>query len=95
MGSSVRAIENCKGKMRQATDVDFIRSKTGGSADRVIVSKLDMGKVYVLVVLLFIADHGEHLRHRVVDALDSAVTARVIRTRGEFADTKEFVNGEG
>ena len=33
MGSSVRAIENCKEKARQASDMDFIRSKTCGSAD--------------------------------------------------------------
>ena len=92
MRSSIRAVENCRGKARQATDVDFIRSKTGGSADRVVVSKLDMGQVYIPVVLLFVADHGEHWGHCVVYPLGSTVTARVTRTRGEFADTKERVN---
>ena len=68
MRPSVRAVENCKGKARQATDVDFIRSKTPGSrTDRVVVSKLDMEKVYVPLVLVVVANHGEHLRHRMVD----------------------------
>ena len=84
MSPFVRAIENCKGKARQETHVDFIRSKTGGGADRAVLGKVDIGKVYVPAVLFFIAYHDEHLGHRVVYPLGSAVTTGVIRTRGEF-----------
>lgn len=54
--------------------MDFIRGKVHGCADRVVSSIFDIGEVNVPVVLMFVADHGKHLRHGVVDKFNDTPT---------------------
>ena len=52
-----------------------------------------MRKQLVPVVSLFVAAQGEHLGHCVVDALDAAITAGVVRTGVDLVDAKAFDEG--
>ena len=54
-----------------------------------------MEKVYVPAVLFFVLDHSEYLGHHVVYTPFFSVTAGAIHTRGEFANTNEFIKGGG
>ena len=45
--------------------------------------------------MLFVADHGEHMGHGVVDTLDTAVGERVVGTGGSLIDAEAVVEGEG
>ena len=47
-----------------------------------------MRKVDVPVVLMFVTNHGEHLYHYMVNAFDTAVTARVVSAGREFANAE-------
>ena len=71
----------------------FVGSETCRGADRVIASVFNVREVYIPVILVFVADHGQHLRHGVVYAFDTPVTTRVIGACPEFVHTKEFVDG--
>ena len=58
MRPTMRAIENREGKARKAADMYFIWGEARGSTDGVVISELDVGEVYVPVVLSFVAHHG-------------------------------------
>ena len=68
--------------------MNFVRGEARGRADRVVVCVLDMREVDVPVVLMFVAYHGKHLCHCVVDAFDAAVAARMVGAGREFADAE-------
>ena len=70
----------------------FIGSESCCRANEVIVGIFDVGKVCVPVVLVFVADHGQHLCHGVVYTFDTAVSARVVGARREFVYTQKFVD---
>ena len=53
-----------------------------------------MREVCIPVILVFVADHGQHLCHGVVYVFDAAVTTRrVVGACREFVYTTEFVDG--
>ena len=56
----------------------FIGSEAGRGVDRVVVGVLNVREVYIPVILVFIAYHGQHLRHDVIYAFDAPVTSRVV-----------------
>ena len=58
MGTTVRSFEDGEGKAREASDVDFIGGKARGGANGVVIGVLDVGKVDIPVVLVFVTDHG-------------------------------------
>ena len=58
MGTTVRSFKDGERKAREASDMDFIGGKTRGGANGVIIGVLDVGKVDVPVVLVFVTDHG-------------------------------------
>ena len=58
MATSVRSFEDGERKAREASDMDFIGDKTRGGANGVVIGLLDVGKVDVPVVLVFVTDHG-------------------------------------
>ena len=58
MATSVRLFKDGEGKAREASDMDFIGGKTRGSANGVVIGVLDVGKVDVPVVLMFVTGHG-------------------------------------
>ena len=58
MGTTVRATKDGEWKAREASDMDFIGGKARGGANGVVIGVLDVGKVDVPVVLVFVADHG-------------------------------------
>ena len=45
--------------------------------------------------MFFVADHGEHEDHRVVDALDTAVGAGMVGARGDSVGAEALVEGVG
>ena len=71
----------------------FVGNETCRGADRVIIGVFDVREVCIPVILVFVADHGQHLRHGVVYAFDAPVTTRVIGACRDFVYTKEFVDG--
>ena len=56
--TTVRSFDNGEGKAREASDVDFIGCKARGGANGVVIGVFDVGQVDVLVVLVFVTDHG-------------------------------------
>ena len=70
----------------------FIGSEACCRANGLIIGILDVGKVCVPVVLVFVADHGLHLCHGVVYTFDTAVSGRVVGARSEFVYTQKFVD---
>ena len=58
MATSVRSFEDGERKAREASDMDFIGGKTRGGANGVVIGVLDVGKVDVPAVLVFVTDHG-------------------------------------
>ena len=72
----------------------FVGSETCRGDDRVIVGIFNVREVYIPVILVFVADNCQHLRHGVVDVFDIPVTTRrVVRALREFVNPKEFVDG--
>ena len=47
------------------------------------------------VLLLFVAAHGQHQNHGVVDSLYAAIGARVVRAGVDLVNVKSFVEGKG
>ena len=47
-----------------------------------------MEKVCILVMLVFVANHGLYFCHGVVDTFDTAVTSRGVAAFREFVDTE-------
>ena len=58
MGPTIRSFEDGEGKPREASDVDFIGGKARRGANGVVIGVLDVGKVDVPVVLVFVTDYG-------------------------------------
>ena len=58
MATPVRSVEDGEREARKASDMDFIGGKTRGGANGVVIGVLDVGKVDVPVVLVFVTDHG-------------------------------------
>ena len=58
VGTTVRAINDCEGEAREASDVGFIEGKARSGADGVVIGVFDVGEMDVPVVLVFVADHG-------------------------------------
>ena len=70
----------------------FVGSEACRGADRTVVGVFNVREVYIPVMLVFVADHGQHLRHGVVYAFDTPVTTRVVGARCEFVYPKGFVD---
>lgn len=60
------------------------QGKAGGCANRVILGVFDVVLVDVPVFLVFITDHGKHLRHGIIGTLHAMIAARVIGACREF-----------
>ena len=71
----------------------FIGSEACRRANGVIIGVFDVGKVCIPVILVFVADHGEHLRHVVVYAFNATVPARVAGACRELVCVQTFVDG--
>ena len=71
----------------------FIGSEPCRGVDGVVVGVLNVREVSVPVVLVFVAYHGQHLRHGVIYAFDSPVTTRVVGARRKLVYTEELVDG--
>ena len=62
----------------------FVGSEAGREAIGVFVGVFDMREMWIPVILVFVADHGQHLCHGLVYAFDTPVTGRVIGACREF-----------
>ena len=71
----------------------FIGSEACRGVDRVVVGVLNVREVCIPVILVFVAYHGQHLRHGVIYAFYSPVTTRVVGACRYFVYTKELVDG--
>ena len=69
--------------------------KSGGCDDGAVVRVVGVWELNIPVRLWFVADHGEHEGYGVVDALDTAVGARVVGAGGNLIDAEAVVEGEG
>ena len=56
---------------REASDVDFIGGKAHGGANGVVIS----------IILVFLAHHGQHLCHSVVDTFHTSTTGVICARR--------------
>ena len=45
--------------------------------------------------MFFVADHGEHEGHRVIDAFDTAVGAGMVGACGNFVDVEALIESAG
>ena len=70
----------------------LIGGRPGGGTDGVIVSKFHVWQMGITIILPLVGDHGEHLSHGIIHALDAAVAVRMIGTCRNFACAEEFVN---
>ena len=61
VSTTVGSIKDGEGEAWESSEMDFVRGKARGRADRVVVKVFDVGQVYVPFVLVIVADHGEHL----------------------------------
>ena len=95
MSADVVEVKNGKGDTEEAAHVYFVGSKSSGCADGVVVRALDVWELNIPVSSSFVADHGEHEGHGVVDALDTAVGARMVGTGGNRIDVEAVVEDEG
>ena len=57
----------------------FIGSEACCGVDRVVVGVLNVREVCIPVILVFVAYHGQHLRHGVIYAFYSPVCRRILR----------------
>ena len=95
MSAGVGEVKNGRGGAGETTHVYFVGGKSGGCANGVVVCNLDVWGLNAPVGLLFVADHGEHEGHGVVDALTTAIGVRVVGVGGHFIDAEAVVEGEG
>ena len=58
MSTTVRSIKDGEGKVREASNVDFIGGKGRRGANGVVIGVFDVGKMDVPVVLVFVTDHS-------------------------------------
>ena len=56
----------------------FSGSEACRGVDRVIVGVLNVREVCIPVILVFVAYHGQYLRHDLIYAFNSPVTIRVL-----------------
>ena len=68
--------------------MDFVRGEARGRADGVVVRVFNMREVNIPVILKFVAHHGKHLCHCMVDAFDTTVSAGVVSASREFTDAE-------
>ena len=95
MSADVGEVEDGKGAAGEAAYLHLVGGRSGGCADGGVVRSLGVWELNTPVSLLFVADHGEHKGHVVVDTLDTAVGARVVGTGGNLIDAEALVEGEG
>ena len=95
MSADVGEVKYGMGEGGEATHVPFVKGKSGGCADGVVVCALDVWDLNIPVGLLLVADHGEHEGHSVVGTLDTTVDARVAGADGNLVDAEAVVEGEG
>ena len=84
VSSGVAVSEGSEGEAGMSVHMHFNSGPRGGGAGGVGVSKFHVRHVDVPVVLHFVDDHRQHLRHGVVDALDATVTIGVVCARRNF-----------
>ena len=95
MSADVGEVKDVKGEAGEMIHVHFVGGKSDGCAEGVVVRALNVWELNVPVSLLFVADHGEHEGHGVVDTFDTAVGARVVGAGGNLVGAEAVVEGEG
>ena len=88
--ANVGGVEQRQRETWKAAHVYFVGGEPGKSVDEVVVGGLDVVQQRVQVVLLLVDAHGQHHGHGVVDVLDAAIGAGVVRTGVDLVDTKAF-----
>ena len=80
MSADVGEVKYGKGETGETIYVHFVRSKSGGCPDGVVVRALDVWELNIPVSWMFVAHHGVHEIRGAADTLDTAVGARVVHT---------------
>lgn len=71
---------------------DSSRARPVLGTDGVDIGVLDVWQLYVPVSRALVGQHGEHLRHLVVDALDAPFGAGMVEAEGGLGNAKAFVD---
>ena len=67
------AFKDGEREAREPAHVDLVASETGGSADRIVVRKFDVGGVHNPVVSELAYHHCQHFGHRVIQMLHPVI----------------------
>lgn len=73
--------------------MNSIGGEIGGSADGVVIGKLDVRLVNVPILLSAIHHNSEHLGVRTVCALEAAISRRRVGSCGDVVDAEKVVDG--
>ena len=95
MFAGVGNVEYVKGEAGEAAHVHLVGGKSSGCAGGDVIRCLDVWLLNIAVRFLFVADHGEHKSHSVVDTLDTAIGARVLGTCANCIVAEAFEEGKG
>ena len=86
------AFESRQRETWKSTHVNFVGRQTRRRADRIVVCELDVMELQIPVVLSFIDDHSQHLKHSVVHPLNASVTVWMIGACGKLAHSQKLVD---
>ena len=93
--ANVGEIEDGEGEARKAADVYFVRGDPCSGVDGVVVCALHVWELHVPVVLQFVDHHGKHQGHRIIEALDAAVSSGMVGAGGDLVNAEALVEGAG
>lgn len=85
LANDVGAFENGEGEARKF-DMNSVRGEACGSADLVTASELNVRSTSVPIVLSVVQHHGDILGHCMIDAVDAAISGRVVGSFGKFVE---------
>lgn len=83
------------GETKKAVHVYSVWGNPSCGADGAIADALDVRELHVPVGAFCVNHHGEHLSHRVIDALSTAVDAGMVETGGDLVIAEALVDGVG
>ena len=73
------AFKDREKEARKPAHVDPVARETGGSVNRIVLRKFDLGRgVHIPVVLELVYHHCQHLGHHVIHALHPVIATRVV-----------------
>ena len=85
------AVENRQGETWGSAHVDLVGGQARRRADGIVVSKLDVRKMQVPIVLSLVDHYSQHLGHSVVHPLNAPVTVGMIGACSKLAHAQQLI----